>query len=138
MAGEHPPNGLEMSRLASARLVSRIRFAAAGQVGSIELLGRMQMAFEQTSIVVERLFADLASVYLQDGDDWNRGWFTTPGAVAICSLEGRKLAVRGDEERMKAKVKSLSVEGRAKLILQLADLCVRLDREVDVIRVLGE
>src|SRR3970040_2111226 len=32
------PNALEMSRLASARIVSRIRFAAAGRVGSIELL----------------------------------------------------------------------------------------------------
>jgi len=33
------PNGLEMSRLASASIVSRIRFAAAGGVGSGELLG---------------------------------------------------------------------------------------------------
>ena len=35
------PNGLEMSRPASAQIVSRIRFAAAGRVGSIELLGRL-------------------------------------------------------------------------------------------------
>ena len=34
-----PPNGLEMSRPASALIVSRYRFAAAGRVGSIELLG---------------------------------------------------------------------------------------------------
>ena len=33
------PNGLEMSRPASAQIVARIRFAAAGRVGSIELFG---------------------------------------------------------------------------------------------------
>src|SRR3989304_630336 len=33
------PNGLEMSRPASASIVSQTRFAAAGRVGSIELLG---------------------------------------------------------------------------------------------------
>src|SRR3990172_551635 len=34
-----PPNGLEMSRPASSSIVADIRFAAAGRVGSIELLG---------------------------------------------------------------------------------------------------
>jgi hypothetical protein len=38
------PNGLELSRPASSWGVSRTRFAAAGQVGSIELLGGV--AFE--------------------------------------------------------------------------------------------
>src|SRR3990170_8980145 len=33
------PNGLEMSRPASAPIVAQTRFAAAGRVGSIELLG---------------------------------------------------------------------------------------------------
>jgi len=33
------PNGLEMSRPASSSIVSQIRFAAAGRVSSIELLG---------------------------------------------------------------------------------------------------
>jgi len=33
------PNGLEMSRPASSSIVSQTRFAAAGRVGSIELLG---------------------------------------------------------------------------------------------------
>jgi len=33
------PNGLEMSRPASASILARTRFAAAGRVGSIELLG---------------------------------------------------------------------------------------------------
>ena len=36
---QETPNGLEMSRPASASIVSQIRFAAAGRVGSIELLG---------------------------------------------------------------------------------------------------
>ena len=36
------PNGLEMSRPASAHIVSGIRFAAAGRVGSIELLARRE------------------------------------------------------------------------------------------------
>jgi hypothetical protein len=35
------PNGLEMSRPASAQIAARIRLAAAGRVGSIELLGRL-------------------------------------------------------------------------------------------------
>ena len=35
-----PPNGLEMSRPASASILHQTRFAAAGRVGSIELLGR--------------------------------------------------------------------------------------------------
>jgi hypothetical protein len=39
VVGGIPPNGLEMSRPASAHIVSRIRFSAAGRVGSIELLG---------------------------------------------------------------------------------------------------
>ena len=34
------PNGLEMSRPASASILRQTRFAAAGRVGSIELLGR--------------------------------------------------------------------------------------------------
>jgi hypothetical protein len=38
------PNGLEMSRPASSQSVSRTRFAAAGRVGSIELLGRRVVA----------------------------------------------------------------------------------------------
>jgi len=36
---ERLPNGLEMSRPASSSIVSQTRFAAAGRVGSIELLG---------------------------------------------------------------------------------------------------
>ena len=39
MRGAGTPNGLEMSRPASSSIVSQIRFAAAGRVGSIELLG---------------------------------------------------------------------------------------------------
>jgi len=39
MDAKLPPNGLEMSRPASSSIVSQIRFAAAGRVGSIELLG---------------------------------------------------------------------------------------------------
>jgi len=33
------PNGLEMSRPASSSILALMRFAAAGRVGSIELLG---------------------------------------------------------------------------------------------------
>ena len=42
MAGLGPPNGLEMSRPASTSNLQYTRFAAAGRVGSIELLGRSQ------------------------------------------------------------------------------------------------
>ena len=38
------PNGLEMSRPASAQIVSRIRLAASGRVGSIELLGGARLS----------------------------------------------------------------------------------------------
>ena len=38
------PNGLEMSRPASASILARTRFAAAGRVGSIELLGAVQVS----------------------------------------------------------------------------------------------
>jgi len=40
------PNGLEMSRPASASILARTRFAAAGQVGSIELLGAGSVRFQ--------------------------------------------------------------------------------------------
>ena len=39
--GNWTPNGLEMSRPASSSIVSQTRFAAAGRVGSIELLGSL-------------------------------------------------------------------------------------------------
>ena len=41
-----PPNGLEMSRPASSSSLHYTRFAAAGRVGSIELLGRPGVAGE--------------------------------------------------------------------------------------------
>jgi len=46
------PNGLEMSRPASSWIVSQIRFAAAGRVGSIELLGgtRLNMTRDQLGV----------------------------------------------------------------------------------------
>ena len=40
------PNGLEMSRPASSSNLSWTRFAAAGRVGSIELLGRSVLRME--------------------------------------------------------------------------------------------
>ena len=43
------PNGLEMSRPASAHIVSQTRFAAAGRVGSIELLGSLGLDTEKAS-----------------------------------------------------------------------------------------
>ena len=45
-ANDDLPNGLEMSRPASAQIVSDIRFAAAGRVGSIELLGISEVVQE--------------------------------------------------------------------------------------------
>jgi len=95
----------------------------------------MQMALEQAPVVVKCLFGDLVAGNLQERSDRNRNWLTTPGAVAVCSLEGRGFAVRGDEERMKAEAKPLSAEGGSKLTLQLADLRVDLDRKVDVVGV---
>ena len=46
------PNGLEMSRPASSWIVSQMRFAAAGRVGSIELLGgtRLNMTRDQLGV----------------------------------------------------------------------------------------
>jgi hypothetical protein len=40
IGGQLPPNGLEMSRPARSWILHQTRFAAAGRVGSIELLGR--------------------------------------------------------------------------------------------------
>ena len=45
-----PPNGLEMSRPASSSLVSQIRFPASGRVGSIELLGSLEIYSGTTAI----------------------------------------------------------------------------------------
>ena len=58
------PNGLEMSRPASAQIVSRIRLSAAGRVGSIELLGAEAGLDEKPARIVEELsvYDDLATV----------------------------------------------------------------------------
>ena len=48
------PNGLEMSRPASAQIVSRIGFDAAGRVGSIELLGSIRFVSPHTRLPIMR------------------------------------------------------------------------------------
>ena len=59
------PNGLEMSRPASAQSVSRTRFAAAGRVGSIELLASTLVAHFLTRPL--RIVSDIA-LRLSSGD----------------------------------------------------------------------
>jgi len=57
----NPPNGLEMSRPASASIVSQTRFAAAGRVGSIELLGRQLVAALTAQIHPEEMVSVIAA-----------------------------------------------------------------------------
>jgi len=100
------------------------------------LSSRVQMALEQAAIVVDGLPGDLAIGDLQERGYWDRCWFAAPGAVIVGSLEGCGLPVSGEEGRVEDQAKGLSTERRGKLALQLTDLCVDLDREVDVVGIL--
>ena len=114
MSGAFPPaNGLEMSRPASSSIVSQTRIAAAGRVGSIELLGSFafcSLAFEVLPLIAQMVDRNDGEKRPEGGVDFvgdlDKGpgfgvWRDVlPGVCQVCHLLGDSPMDGGEEVRL--------------------------------------